>query len=179
MLYNKTGVTPSQIAAACSTKKRGAMPQIMTFSVKNPTDKKQAVVMFDATGAISDKTGIVTGEGVSIMAQGFDYQDLVRNIYAGDKICFGGYRATVTAGKEAQFDNIVKVYSNNKYASDTRIENEYTPSAYITPEQNQANIVNVNQAFTLDNTTAFVTDIEAGATLTLHFFPAAMKDNNA
>lgn len=158
---------PNESAEAASTPMIvGKNSDTMVITVVNGGAGTQQAVIFDALGAVARTGGVANGENITVASTTHDYESfkktLETNRYQIQEMVF-----STTTEKKGTLDLPleVKTYQNGIGTSNTT--DKFVPSSYKSENQFNTDIYTVRRNIELNSFKALVTDVLAGATLTL------------
>lgn len=146
----------------------GKNQNVVIIQVINAGATTQKAVIFDALGAINRTAGDANGADITVRSTTHDYDSfkktLENNRYQIQEMVFD----TAEANK-ATLDNPVNVKTYDNGIGVANVTDKFIPSSYKSENQFNTNIFTVRRNIDLNSFKALVTDVAAGATVTITF----------
>lgn len=143
----------------------------LVLVVKNTTNTRKSVALFDGSGAFQLKNGIQTQDGVTVESTSTDYQLVLNNLASNEAFCFAGVSLEASGGSNPslQFENALSVYSDVNLTNGSALKQQIIPSVYKDPNRQQQNEIIVSTAIAINRKDVMRFNLEADTTYIMRF----------
>lgn len=133
----------------CANPSQAAPAKWLILKVSNPTEADKEVALFDASGNFDLNNGIQTQAGVTIEGISENYQSVLNNLASGIQFCIDLTRVEIITGDNSQFDQPWTIKDYVPFTKGSNLLQTIYPSTGLSPLQQQANRVDVLDAYSI------------------------------